>query len=170
MKASIAHKVGMNQFGVDKWPDGLVQWCDATPPEKSGGIRTGHLRSCGYCGSMHPADVAFAIRSGAEGHWADKKYGWPHKAYFEKIPNPHAGLLEVRSAANFKPKGCDDWIQVGEKQWHEPPKPANSLTNGKFYSVHLMDASPEDRETIERHLGLHFDFSDDGKVSWEKIK
>ena len=40
----------------------------------------------------------------------------------------------------------------------------------KFYSVHLQDASPEDRETIEVHLGVRFEFIDDGqKVRWSSI-
>lgn len=112
---------------------------------------------------MHPADVASAIRAGAQGEWADRKYGWPHKAYFSGVPNPHAGLLEVRASANYK---RDGWIQCGD-YWHEPPTPAPALTNWKFYSVHLMDASPEDRELIESHLGLRFQFSDDGNVSWK---
>lgn len=39
--------------------------------------------------------------------------------------------------------------------------------SGKFYTVHLQDATPEDRETIEEHMGLRFTFPDDGqKVSW----
>lgn len=162
---SIAHKTGMNGIGQSYWPNGLVEWRDATPPETSGPSRTGRLRSCGYCGSMHPADVAAAIRAGAKGEWADRKYGWPHKAYFDGVPNPHAGLMEVRASANFKPD-YEGWIQCGD-HWHEPPKPAPSTTNGKFYSVHLMDATPEDRETIESHLGLRFTFNDDGGVSWK---
>lgn len=163
---SIAHKFGMNNIGQSHWPDGRVEWRDAQPPESTGCSRTGRLRSCGYCGSMHPTDVANAIKSGATGSWADRKYGWPHKAYFEGIPNPHAGLPEVRASANFKPEGHPDWIQDGD-HWHEPPRPAAEKTHGKFYSVHLQDATPEEREIIEKHLGLHFEFLDDGRVSWK---
>jgi hypothetical protein len=115
---------------------------------------------------MHPSDVAAAIRAGAQGQWADMKYGWPHKAYFAAIPNPHAGLLESRESANYK--AHDDWIQVDENHWQAPGKPASSTTDGKFYTIHLMDATPEDRETIESHLGLKFVFTDDGKVSWRR--
>ncbi len=165
-KPSIAHKGTMNSFGERMNPDGLVPWRDATPPEKTGRSRIGQLRSCCYCGSMHPEDAAAAIRSGAIGTWADWKYGWPHKAYFDGVPNPHAGLLEVRSSANHKPDGYDDWVQDGD-HWREPPRPAREKTNGKFYSVHLMDATPEDRETIELHLGLHFEFREDGEISWK---
>lgn len=165
---SIAHKIGMNNVGQGKHPDGLVPWRDAAPPETSGHTRTGRLRSCSYCGSMHPTDVASAIKAGAEGSWADKKYGWPHKAYFEGIPNPHAGLLEVRASANYKPEHHEDWVQCGD-HWHEPPQPAGPTTSGKFYSVHLLDATPEERDVIEAHLGLHFDFKDDGGVAWKKL-
>lgn len=168
-RPSIAHKIGMNSFGKISNPDGLVPWREAIPPATSGSSRTGYLRSCSYCGSMHPTDVANAIKAGATGSWADKKYGWPHKAYFEGVPNPHAGLLEVRGSANYKPEGehYKDWVQCGN-HWHEQPRPAGPTTSGKFYSVHLMDATPEERDIIETHLGLSFDFKNDGKVTWNK--
>jgi hypothetical protein len=164
---SIAHKFGMNKFGQSAHPDGLVPWMEERPPETSGYSRTGRLRACSYCGSMHPSDVASAIKAGAKGEWADQKYGWPHKAYFDGIPNPHAGLLEVRASANYKPEDRNDWIQCGD-HWHEPPRPADPTTTGKFYSVHLMDATPEERDIIETALGLHFDFNEDGTVVWKR--
>lgn len=40
-----------------------------------------HGRSCSWCGSAHPAELAAAIRSGATLSMADMKYGWPHKFY-----------------------------------------------------------------------------------------
>lgn len=166
MEPSIAHR--LDSMCLQFHADGLVPWRDAKPPEATGRSRIGCLRGCGFCGSMHPSDVVAAIQAGASGSWADRKYGWPHKAYFDAVPNPHAGLLEVRSSANFKPDGHDDWIQDGD-HWHEPPKPAGALTHGKFYSVHLMDATAEERAAIEKHLGIHFEFHDDGKVSWKRI-
>ena len=69
---STAHKYDMNMLGKQMFPDGLVDWED----------RNGS-RHCGYCGSMHPTDVAAAIAGGAIGHFADRKYGWPHKIYLE---------------------------------------------------------------------------------------
>ena len=69
------------------------EWRSAVAPNLETGQTTGRLRACEYCGSMHPADVAEAIRRGAAGSFADFKYGWPHKAYFERVPNPHPGLL-----------------------------------------------------------------------------
>lgn len=168
---SVAHKDGMNLIGEGLWPDGRVPWVDAVPPDIEKGDRhwIGRLRSCSYCGSMHPADVAEAIRAGARGEWAGSKYGWPHKSYFEGIPNPHAGILESRASANFKPDEHPDWIQVDENHWREPGKPADEKTHGKFYTIHLMDATPEDRELIESHLGLHFEFRVDGSVKWTPV-
>lgn len=117
---SIAHKHGMNLVGQGYWPDGLVPW------KKRGDDR----RHCEYCGSLHPADVAAAIRAGAKGEWADWKYGWPHKVYL-----------------------------------------SGETTSGKFYTVHLQDATSEDRETIEKHMGLRFTFYDDGgEVGWSPYK
>jgi hypothetical protein len=38
---------------------------------------------------------------------------------------------------------------------------------GKFYTKHLVDATPEDRDRIEQALGLHIDFNPDlMAVSW----
>lgn len=81
----------------------------------------GPLR-CSWCGSLHPREAAEMIRNGSRLEIADRKYGWPHKAYLS-----------------------DPW--------------------GKFYTVHLQDASDEDREVIERAYGLRFTFYQD-KVSW----
>jgi hypothetical protein len=167
MSTSKAHLKGMNSVGLRMYPDGHVAWRDPKPPATTGRSRHGQLRGCDYCGSMHPSDVVAAIAAGANGSWADWKYGWPHKAYFDGIPNPHVGLLEVKSSANFKPEGRDDWIQDGE-HWHEPPTPAPALTHGKFYSVHLKDATPEEKEIIEKHLGIHVEFEGE-LVRWKRL-
>jgi len=168
MEYSIAHQKGMNTIGQSMFSNGKVPWEEATPPNIKKGDKhwTGHLRNCAYCGSMHPSDVVAAIKSGARGEWADMKYGWPHKAYFEGVPNPHAGMLEIRASSNHEHEG---WIKEGV-MWHEPGTPASPTTGGKFYTVHLMDATPEERETIETHLGLKFDFSDDGMVRWHRVQ
>lgn len=157
-----------------------TEWRPAVAPDMtSSRTTTGRLQSCEYCGSMHPADVAAAIRAGAKGTWADFKYGWPHKAYFDGIPNPHAGLPESRcSASHPKQQEIDagEWIRLptgrfdertGEPtfSWYQAPTPAPDTTYGKFYSTHLKDASPEDRLTIEQHLGLRFEF-EGTSVKW----
>lgn len=93
-------------------------------------------RSCDWCGSVHPEDLATWIRAGMRLEQADMKYGWPHKYY---------------SAAGTQPPGAPSWI--------------------KFYTEHLQDASPADRDTIERAMGLRITFSGDdrGTVSWKHI-
>lgn len=182
---SIAHKYDMNPIGQKMFPDGLVPWRDPQPPNLTGKKDeriAGQLRACEYCGSMHPADVAAAIRAGAKGEWADWKYGWPHKSYFQGIPNPHAGMLESRASQNFPPgeleagkfrkveRGYDPVTGELAYHWVEVGTPAAEKTYGKFYSIHLLDATPEDRETIEQHLGLRFEFYNDGKsVRWSRI-
>lgn len=83
-------------------------------------------KHCRFCGSLHPHEVALLLEAGAKIHFADWKYGWPHKAYLD---NP----------------------------W------------GKFYTRHLIDATPEDRDRIERALGLHINFNlDTMAVSWRQ--
>ena len=180
---SVAHKHDMNWVGARMYPDGRVPWAEAVAPDIASGRTTGRLCSCGYCGSMHPKDVAEAIRAGARGHFADRKYGWPHKAYFNDIPNPHAGMEEVRSScySDKKPSG-DGWEEAREPQFDQRTGErladriywiqrsiAGAKTWGKFYTVHLQDASPEDRETIEKHFGLRFEFTDGGSVSWKPV-
>lgn len=181
---SIAHKYDMNSFGVDKYPDGLVPWrnpkapdLDADPPYK-----VGSLRGCSYCGSMHPHDVAEAIKAGASFHWADWKYGWPHKLYGDHIPNPHAGMLESRCSKTHPTekeiasgdfvKAWTGWYDQGTGKktydWMEKGRPAKATTWGKFYTVHLQDAAPEDLAIIEKHIGLHFEFKD-GNANWTRF-
>lgn len=157
-------------------------WRDATPPDVTTGKTMGSLRSCSYCGSMHPADVAAAIRAGACGSWADFKYGWPHKAYFAGVPNPHAGMPESRSSCSNPDQSEIDagkWVQVPDgfdkatgqpvSRWVGAPTPAAAFIRSKFYTEHLQEATPEDRDVIERHLGLRFTFDADG-VHWMHVE
>lgn len=203
-----AHKHNGHALGF-----GPATWRDAREPDLAAGRTTGRLRSCSYCGSMHPADVAEALRGGARAHWADFKYGWPHKLYLEEIPNPHAGMLESRMSTSHALPLCPrtgaacaqgeqsfsrpvcDCMKAGEPTeathgttrmvrvadgfsrttgapgftWNEAGQPAAAKTHGKFYSEHLQDASAEDREVIERAMGLRFTFEVSGTVRWEKF-
>lgn len=175
-ETSVAHKSDFQALHFH--PDGNVPWRPETPPDVEAGQTSGRLRACQYCGSMHPADVAAAIRAGAKGNWADFKYGWPHKAYFDGIPNPHAGMLEVRAFSSSKSERYPREVReprydekTGERiadrvSYTEEPQPATATTHGKFYTVHLKDATPEDRKTIELHLGLAFEFTETG-VGWK---
>lgn len=145
-------------------------WRDATPPSPS----PGRLRGCSYCGSMHPADLAAALAAGATVHWADRKYGWPHKVYADGVPNPHAGQPEVTSSGSGFPEPDHarggTWTQRPDGRWNwlAEPRPAPALTHGKFYTEHLQDATPEERDVIERAMGMHFEFDEDGRgrVMW----
>jgi hypothetical protein len=155
------------------------EWVSAQKPDLENGIMMGRLRRCSYCGSMHPEDVASAIREGARGALADYKYGWPHKAYFSGIPNPHSGMLESKSSHSNPPQSEIDrglWVSIpngfnpetGEPafKWCSAGQPAADTLYAKFYTTHLQDASDADRATIEQHLNLKFTFNG-SNVSWE---
>jgi hypothetical protein len=157
------------------------EWHDAAPPDIANGRNSGRLRSCSWCGSMHPSDLAAAIQAGARGHWADWKYGWPHKWYVRDIPNPHAGMDEARSTAYGKKPTDGEWEEMREPRYSERTgervedrvywiqrSKAGATTDGKFYTEHLQDATDEEREIIERAMGLRFTFTPDGKVSWRR--
>jgi hypothetical protein len=126
---------------------------------------------------MHPTDVAEAILAGAVGSFADAKYGWPHKAYFKNVPNPHAGMTEVRSYSSSESDGYESVTSprydtmTGERiadhvEWVKKSI-APQVTVGKFYTIHLLDATPEERGVIEKHLGVKFIFRN-GQVEWER--
>lgn len=177
---SVAHVHDMQYQWRDKYPDGKTGWSPERAPKwpsENEADAIGRLRTCEYCGSMHPADVAAAIKAGAVAHFVDRKYGWPHKAYVDSIPNPHAGMIESRIGNSHPPQAEIDagkWIKVrcgydshtGEPRYtyRDAGAPAGLKTHGKFYSIHLQDATCEDRATIERHLGVAFTFTDDGRV------
>jgi hypothetical protein len=177
MTHSIAHLLDpqARQF----YPDGMATWRDAKAPN----FDAGRLRGCSYCGSMHPADLAEAIRAGATVSWADFKYGWPHKLYVSGVPNPHAGLPEVTMYVSTPThdqiaSGAVIEVPTGRfsettgqptTQWVGKPTPAPERTHGKFYTLHLQDATPTDREVIEKAMNLTFTFSD-SKVAWAPIK
>lgn len=86
--------------------------------------RGDHFRTCSYCGSIHPEDLAAEIvpqgkcsgcdATGWEAHfrlhaepehhydpggpyasWADRKYGWPHKFYVENLRPRDREMLHV---------------------------------------------------------------------------
>lgn len=124
-------------------------------PPKLGANRTNTI--CSYCGSMAPDELAAAIRVGATISWADAKYGWPHKVYVYGIPNRFAGYPEILTAK----------YENGEHTLG-PVTRSPDKKDGKFYAEHLVDATPEDRATIEEAMGLSFTFHADGRVEWSK--
>jgi hypothetical protein len=174
-----------------RWhPDGNVPWWPARSAAEDAD-RFSPLKSsrpfygCQYCGSMHPQELAAAIRAGARIHWSDFKYGWPHKVYVDNAPNRYEGDPELCGGVSFcgRPKqeeiDAGKWVRyqdgfsrsTGEPtySYHSPlppPTPASATAHGKFYSVHLKDATPEDREVIERAMGKSFEFKDGGVRWW----
>jgi hypothetical protein len=167
-------------------PGGVYDWREPQAPDLSDVHRFSarEFHGCGYCGSMHPVELAAAIRAGATVHWADRKYGWPHKVYVEGAPNPYAGQLEIRRVtwcsqppqaeidAGKWERYQDGYNSTTGKQRFSyrilgPKEPAAATAHGKFYTLHLQDATPEDRAVIESAMGLTFQFHGDGKVGWE---
>jgi hypothetical protein len=138
-----------------------------------------HFRTCSYCGSIHPEDLA--DESGWAAEWADQKYGWPHKFYV-RLPNRTSEQRFVIGAttSSERPAG-DDWVpaadlrsDVNTEGWGDLPgtyawvlvgtRPAH---HGKFYTVHLADpaAAAVALERVQAVSGLRFRFAG-GRVSW----
>lgn len=161
------------RFAPQTWDEPLPP--NPLPHTQTLGGTVGRLRGCSYCGSMAPWDLLEALRAGARAHEADRKYGWPHKYYIDGVPNPHAGLMETTSSGCVLPEEVPadaSWRgepdRFGRIAYRGPASPAPVTTGGKFYTVHLQDATPEEKEAIERALGLRFTFQDSG-VSWEAV-
>jgi hypothetical protein len=145
-----------------------------------------HFRTCSHCGSIHPDDLAEEIQHGlpqgnwGNPHWADTKYGWPHKMYAD-IPNRNPDQPFVISTTNGEtPPGGSGWIRpvdapestIGWSDWRERTtwvligrRPTH---HAKFYTMHLADPllSAEARGRIEEASGLRFTF-EDGHVAWQ---
>lgn len=170
-------EIQASPFFKDAYPENKTGWLPAQPP-KLPDQRTGRLMSCSYCGSMHPSEVATAIQKGAHISLSDVKYGWPHKAYLTNVVNPHEGMDEIRKKSTQEFPGC---IALNSKRFDSKTgdrlddvveyveiTPAKAYTEGKFYMIHLKDATPEDKAIIEKSLGLTFTF-EDGKVFINKV-
>lgn len=78
---------------------------------------TGLISVCSYCGSVHPADLAYVVRAG---------YGL--------VPAASSVLPEI-----FHLSGPGEY--------------------GRFLVLHLQDAQAEDRQVLERAMGLNFNFA-----------
>lgn len=141
-----------------------------------------HFRRCGFCGSVHPDDLAAEPNWRAD--WADRKYGWPHKFYVD-IPNRQAEQLFVVSATTTATDGYiaredltaeqheiakrDGWdSDDGLHPWRYFQFAPRAMHHGKFYSIHLSDTeiTADVKATIEQRSGLTFEFTSDGRVAW----
>lgn len=145
-----------------------------------------HFRTCSWCGSINPEDLAAEPSWTPE--WADQKHGWPHKFYVN-IPNREADKLVVvgsTGGGNPNRKLDEGWVrwedltpeqvEVAERDGYakyqgEPPIGLLFGTRpdhfGKFYTTHLADPSlePSIKTAIERGSGIQFEFKND-RVTW----
>lgn len=173
------------------YADGLANWnAPRHPSEDKGASQCAReWYTCSFCGSMHPGDLAGAIQSGAMVHWADRKYGWPHKLYVDGAPNRYAGEMEIRTIGPYGRYSNPPAEEVAAGKWErfqdgfdertgEPRynwrnigarEPASDTAHAKFYTVHLQDATPEQRKIIEHAMGMSFTFEGD-RVKWQKFE
>jgi hypothetical protein len=147
-----------------------------------------HFRTCSFCGSISPDDLAAEPEWRAE--WADRKYGWPHKFYVD-VPNRRpddpfvigatSRMSEDDQRRAYVPTELlsDEQRALAERDGWTPdsyqgggfmfgPRP---MHHAKFYSVHLSDSAVTDavRATIAERSGLEFTFTPDGRVAWRQF-
>ncbi|MGY6019618.1 hypothetical protein [Streptomyces spinosirectus] len=140
-----------------------------------------HFRTCSYCGSIHPEDLAAEANWAAE--WADRKYGWPHKFYVS-VPsrNPDQRFVTGATTGKDRPTYDGEWVRsdaipedVITDGWQDVAETYGWVVistrpkhHAKFYTAHLADPGPDRQalETIQRVSGLRFTF-EDGRVRWE---
>lgn len=147
-------------------------WRDAQPIRDDGNPGTPY-RTCSYCGSIHPADLVKAIEAGATMHGADWKYGWPHKFYMEKVPNPAVGHPVCYMSGSSYPSKEEaeqeggKYLRAGREvrvtefapgRWEfKLFEPANAFTHAKWYNVHLKDLIGEEFALVADLLKKHTD-------------
>lgn len=159
-------------------------------------LRGEHFRRCSYCGSIHPVDLAADIDSikpigilsehaGRDIYvdWSDRKYGWPHKFYVD-MPNKGPDAIFVLGSSNSAYSDMKAWADLTREEkivvrrdgsYHKDPEKywyclgTRAVHHGKFYSVHLNDASVDDltKHKIAKLSGLKFTWLPDGRVKWE---
>jgi hypothetical protein len=143
-----------------------------------------HFRTCSFCGSINPDDLA--AETGWRAEWADQKYGWPHKFYVDIANRDPEALFAIRSTwgATAKPfQGEVLWDELTEEQRaiydrdhgvsRDDQHPVSvgfgtrSRHHAKFYTIHLSDSAldPAVKRTIELRSGRQFGFAD-GRVTW----
>jgi hypothetical protein len=137
-----------------------------------------HYRTCSHCGSIHPDDLA--AETAAQAHWADAKYGWPHKLYID-LPNREPDRLFLIGTSNTpNPPAPTGWLPIGELPdgtdtggWGDlsayrwvmvGPRPKH---HAKLYSTHLADPAigQATLDRVAQVSGLRFAF-ENGRVRW----
>lgn len=146
-----------------------------------------HFRRCSYCGSIHPEDLL--AEPSWKPHWADMKYGWPHKFYVDIVNRDPDRLFVISSqfgpddggqrpgmlrTDSLPPELEAEMVREGYEpgsQYRGTHVAFGHRTNhyGKFYSVHLADPSLSEGtlNAFAAISGLRFTFADGG-VSWSR--
>ena len=101
------------------------------------------LVTCTHCGSLTTTAFLAAVASGVKPELADFKYGYPHKFYLDTPCKPHMRQI---SSKDLEVKR-DAAGQVTEVVKQITEKRCTS-THAKFYTIHLLDASPEEVEAF----------------------
>lgn len=141
-----------------------------------------HFRTCSFCGSIHPGDLAAEPDWRAE--WADRKYGWPHKFYADIPSRAPERMFVIGTTSRFEESDRDRFVPVEEltdeqrslvERDHWSIRPGEGVCFGtrpvhhaKFYTIHLSDPAVDDavRTAIAARSGLEFTFLDGVRVCW----
>jgi hypothetical protein len=107
----------------------------------------GPFPQCSYCGSINIEGAITALStSGTHYSGSDWKYGWPHKFYLDVSCEPR------RYCSSSGPGKNEFGYSTKTQEWC------------KFYSEHLLDATPEQLERFnaaaERTIGITFELKD----------
>lgn len=111
--------------------------------------------TCSYCGSITIDDAIKAMETpGVEYSGSDWKYGWPHKFYFEIPCEPYERIV----GSSWENGKRTDERAICDKRHY------------KFYSRHLIDATPEQIERWNRVaaplLGVRFELGAEGDLKY----
>lgn len=132
---------------------GPIEFGPMTVTEMDGAKFTYPTPRCSYCGSLAIDDAIKAFQTPGV-HWSgsDWKYGWPHKFYLD-IP------CEPRRKCTSKGLGDND---LGYSEVH--------LEHCKFYTEHLIDASPEQlaewNRVVKPITGIGFEIENGERLKW----
>lgn len=141
-------------------------WRDPKPDTSGPGTHlTHHVRTCDYCGSIHPEDLLKILESGGSLGGSDWKYGWPHKFYVT-APNPKKGEI-VQIGSSSGPVYDEDGVLKRDAEGNylrksDPIMGAAGDFHGKWYNEHIMDEGFDDEAraaliaALEKHAHIRF--------------
>jgi len=133
---------------------------------------------------MHPDDLA--AETNARVHWADRKYGWPHKFYVDVINRDPDRLYVISSSSGNTSVGLTHYSDLTREEKRAVKRDGyleegrwggkdfyygigtRSTHFGKVYTVHLADPdiSDETKARAASMCGLLFEYLPDGRIAW----